>query len=415
MKSTLRIILGIFWAFTFFLRASGQDKGKFQPVQPGYYQNVIMRGVEEQQSVKSEPQFRFKVDLSGKTHLMTNLDAYTKIWHFKPISQGNTGTCWCFATTSFYESEIKRLSGQEIDLSEAYLVYWEYVERAIYFVEKRGEMFLGEGSETNALTRLMRKYGLAPASAYSGLISGKKIHSHSKMFSEIEAFLKHVKASHIWDTAFVVQTVKQILNYHMGEPPSRFEWKGKAYSPIQFMKEIARINPDDYVDLMSLMNIPYYTRGEYNVPDNWWHDKSYYNIPLDVFMESLKNAVRSGYSISLGGDVSEAGLETESQVAIVPTFDIPSAYIDENARFFRFSNGSTTDDHAMHVVGYASGPDGAFWFLLKDSGSGSRNCGEHCPQFGYYFMQEDYVKLKMMTATVHKDAVKDVLKKFNKL
>lgn len=392
-----------------------QDKGKLQPVKPGYYQNVIMRGIEEEQAQKSEPTYRYKIDLSGRQNLMTDLKDYKQVWHLKPISQGNTGTCWCFATTSFYESEIKRLTGQEIDLSEAWPVYWEYVERALYFVEKRGDMFLGEGSETNAVARLYKKYGVVPASAYTGLPAGKKIHSHAKMFAEIEGFLKHVKEIGLWDTAAVVRTVRRILDYHMGPPPSRVEWNGRSYTPKEFLREVTRLNPDDYVDLMSLLSLPYYTQGEYKVPDNWWHDDSYYNVPLDVFMESLKNAIRNGYSVALGGDVSEAGLETDLQVAVVPTFDIPSAFIDEHARYFRFANGSTTDDHAMHVVGYATAPDGSFWFLLKDSGSGSRNCGEQCPQFGYYFMHEDYVKLKMMTATVHKDAVKDVIKRFQKL
>ena len=62
------------------------------------------------------------------------------------------------------------------------------------------------------------------------------------------------------------------------------------------------------------------------------------------------------------------------------------------------------------------GPDGEidekgdWWFLIKDSGSGARN--GNFP--GYYFYHEDFVKLKMMTFTIHKDAVKSTLDKFNK-
>jgi bleomycin hydrolase len=50
--------------------------------------------------------------------------------------------------------------------------------------------------------------------------------------------------------------------------------------------------------------------------------------------------------------------------------------------------------------------------LVKDSGAGSRNNDIDAPEFGYYFFHEDYVKLKMMGFTIHKDAVKKVLKKF---
>jgi len=135
-------------------------------------------------------------------------------------------------------------------------------------------------------------------------------------------------------------------------------------------------------------------------------------VPLDDFMNMIKSAVKNNYSISIGGDVSEAGFDKEEQVAIVPDFDIPSANINDAARQLRFSNGATTDDHAMHLVGYKE-VKGKTWFLIKDSGSGSRNCGPECESFGYYFMHEDYIKLKMMTITVHKDAVAEYLAKMN--
>ncbi len=148
------------------------------------------------------------------------------------------------------------------------------------------------------------------------------------------------------------------------------------------------------------------------MPDNWWHSKDYYNMPLDDFMAVLKNAIRNGYTMSIGGDVSEAGFLRTTNCAIVPSFDIPSAYINEEARQFRFSNGSTTDDHGMHLIGYYVDKDGKDWYLVKDSSSGSRNIDEKSAEFGYYFFTEDYVKLKMMGYTVHKDALKDIINKF---
>jgi bleomycin hydrolase len=150
---------------------------------------------------------------------------------------------------------------------------------------------------------------------------------------------------------------------------------------------------------------------EYKVPDNWWHSTDYYNVPLDVFMEALKKVVRSGYTASIGGDVSEPGFDRMTQCAIVPDFDIPAAFISDDARQFRFSNGTTTDDHGMHLVGYLE-KDGKDWYLIKDSGSGSRNNNPDAAEFGYYFFSSDYVKLKMMDFMVHKDAVKDLLEKF---
>jgi bleomycin hydrolase len=121
-------------------------------------------------------------------------------------------------------------------------------------------------------------------------------------------------------------------------------------------------------------------------------------------MKILKSALKAGYSVSLGGDISEPGRNAAKKVFMVPTFDIPSEYIDENARQYRFSNGSTTDDHGIHLIGYKE-TKGGNWFLIKDSGSSAHNAEPK----GYYFLTEDYVKLKMMDFMVHKDAVKGLI------
>src|SRR5262245_4582115 len=46
------------------------------------------------------------------------------------ISQGATGTCWSFATTSFLESEHQRIHKKTIDLSEMYFARMAYLEKA---------------------------------------------------------------------------------------------------------------------------------------------------------------------------------------------------------------------------------------------------------------------------------------------
>lgn len=394
--------------------AQKKDKATFIEVKPGYYQNSILKDAQDIEKAKADtgPKTVFKVDLTGKD-LPVDPDTYTKIWHTNPISQGNTGTCWCFSTTSFYETEVKRVTGKEIKLSEMFGVYYEYVERARMFVETRGKINLGEGSETMALGRLMKKYGAVPLAAFTGLPEGQKHHAHDVMFTEIEKFLNGVKERNAWNEEEVVATVKSILNHYMGEVPKKFTYENKEYTPLDFLKNVMKINTDEYVDLMSLVTEEYWKNAEYKVPDNWRKSDEFLNVPLEDFMKVIKTSLTMGYGVSIGGDVSEAGFETGKQVAVVPTFDIPSEYIDENARAMRFLNNSTTDDHAMHIVGYQE-KDGKTWYLIKDSGSGSRNCGESCKAFGYYFFHEDYIKLKMITITVHKDAAKDILAKVKK-
>ena len=413
MKKVLFTILAMFLTGIVVIgQEPSKEKSYFQEYEPGYYQNFILKDVrhfDDTQKPKQKAKY-FLMDQTGMD-LPNNLELYTSQWYNLPISQGNTGSCWCFSTTSLFETDIYRITGQKVKLSEMYAVYWEYVEKAKGFVKTRGSSLFAQGSEGNAVTRIYRDYGVVPESTYNGLQKGRKYYSHSGMMKEMKSYLTSVKKDNTWNEELVISTIKSILNHHMGEPPTEFDYNGKEITPMEYMKDVLKFNPDDYVEILSYMQEPYWQQVEYKVPDNWWHSKDYYNVPLDIYLDIIKKSIRDGYTMSIGGDVSEAGFSRKTNCALIPEFDIPSEYINENARQFRFSNQTTTDDHGMHLVGYYE-KDGKDWYLIKDSSSGSRNVGEDSPIFGYYFFSSDYNKLKMMGFTIHKDAVKDVLKKF---
>lgn len=396
--------------------AQRKDSALFREQKPGYYQNTIQKDINQFQQEPKAPAKVFKMNYAGMD-LPKDVSKYKSVWFMDPVSQGATNTCWGFSTVSFYESEINRLSGRKIKLSEMFIVYYEYIEKAKYFVKTRGTSAFAEGSESNAVTRIMKEYGEVPESDYSGLKDGQPFHTHVSLYNELNTYLQKVKETGAWNDDMVISTVKSIMNSQIGEPPSKIHViaSGKAgdVTPKEYVTKFLGLKLEDYVDIMSLEQSPFYTKAEYNVPDNWWHSADYYNVPLADFIQGIKNAIRKGYSVAIGGDTSEPGLDPNYQVATVPSFDIPSDQINDDARQMRFLNGSTTDDHGMHIVGYQE-KDGMDWYLVKDSGSGSRNGGKDNSCFGYYFFREDYVKLKIMTYTVHKDVVKEILDKMKK-
>jgi bleomycin hydrolase len=334
---------------------------------------------------------------------------FTQEWHTPPVSQGLSGMCWCFSATSYFESEVHRLTKREIKLSELYTVYWEYVEKAGRFVRERGNSEFGEGSESNAVPRIWRKYGIVPEEAYTGLQPGQKFHDHALLFAEMKDYLQSVKSQNAWNEVQVTGTIRGILDHYLGVPPATVDVGGKKLTPPEYLEKVVRLNLDDYVEFMSLMEKPYYSKAEYPAPDNWWHSSEYYNVPLDEFMGIIRKAVRRGHTVCIGGDTSEPGIDGHAGVAVIPAFDIPVELIDENARQFRFTNGTTGDDHGIHIVGYAE-KGGKDWYLIKDSGSGSRNNSHP----GYYFYREDFVKLKMLDFTVHRDVAEEILAKFRR-
>ncbi len=395
------------------------DKGKVEIYEggKGYYYESILKDVnavnDAIENEDEQPFVRFNMDQSGMD-LPNNPSLYKSAWSQNTESQGNAGTCWSFSTMSFYESEVFRLTKKRVQISEIYTVYWEYVEKARRFIEKRGNSNFDEGSEGNAVARIMKEYGAVPLETYTGLMNGRKFHTHAKMFEEMNNFLQSVKKSNAWNLDYALETIKSIMNHYIGVPPTEFTVDGTKYTPKTYLKDYLKLNPADYVEILSYKQEPYWKQVEYKVPDNWWHSKEYYNVPLDVYMKAVKDAIKNGYTLSIGGDVSETGFSRETNCAIIPDYDIPSEYINEDARQFRFSNETTTDDHGMQLIGILENykGKGKDWYLIKDSSSGSRNVGENSPSFGYYYFHEDYIKLKMMGFTVHKDAVKEILKKF---
>jgi len=386
--------------------AQNQDKGEFVKPKAGFYYKTIMRDIlgDDNFSIPDFGNAKFFMMVFEQRIYPVRISEYHNSYHSLPISQGNSGTCWAYSATSFMESEAYRISNVKVDISEIYTVYWDYVARAQAFVQTEGETYLGEGSEANAIIRVMRNHGMVPFEAYPGLKNGLNYNDHREMFEKMEKYLNSVKMIGNWDEEKVVNEIKEILDKYIGTPPEKFEYDGNLYTPESFMNDYLKLNPGAYFSFMSTMEYNYNEKHELVEPDNWWHCKDYYNISLEDYMYLFQKTIEAGYTISLCGDVSEPGHDKYTEVAVVPDFDIPAEYINENSRQLRLSNGATTDDHCIQVVGYQKVGD-TYWYLIKDSGSGAFDGRNK----GYRFFHEDYIKLKMMNYMIHVDAARLIL------
>jgi len=358
-----------------------------------------------QSADKGERKTRLTMDFSG-IEAPAGPTGFSPAFHLPPVRQGNTGTCWAYAATSLLESELERMGRQATKLSEMHTAYWEYVEKARRFVRERGDSFLGQGSEPNSALARIKQYGLVRAADYTGLLPGIAAHDHGVLFKEFKEFLTAAAAAQDWDEDRILAGVRDILDRHMGKPPETIVVEGRILKPLEYLAELG-LRPDDYVSFISFRHIPFYSRGEFPVPDNWWRGADYLNLPLEEFAAALQGALRRGFTAVLAVDFSEPGYSGENDVAVVPSFDIPEERIDQSSREFRFSNGTSTDDHSVHCVGFKSAGSGD-WFLIKDSWENAY-WGKH---EGYFFYRRDYVRLKCLMFLTHKDAVESFLAKF---
>ncbi|MCA1757184.1 MAG: C1 family peptidase [Bacteroidales bacterium] len=343
-------------------------------------------------------------------------------------NQARTGTCWCFATTSFIESELMRMGKGEFDLSEMFVVRHNYMDRLKDNYLRRGKGNLGPGSLAHDWMRVFANDGIVPDAAYSGLVNGNTAHNHGELQAMLSAIAEiPVKSRNESNEYYSV--VNAVLNTYMGEIPESFTYGGKNYTPESFAEEL-EINPDDYIEITSFSHFPFYTQGLVEVPDNWTHDRMY-NVPVDEIVEIMDYALENGYTVNWDGDVSEKGFSHANGVAINPEvtkvedfsgtdrarfedmnpaqrleevfkFEKPFPEIDvtQEVRQAGYEAFVTTDDHLMHITGMVKDQNGTKYYITKNSWGTERN------RFGGYLnMSESYVKAKVIFIMVHKDAV----------
>ena len=172
--------------------------------------------------------------------------------------------------------------------------------------------------------------------------------------------------------------------------------KDGKYTPEEF-RDKYEINPDDYVEITSYNNHPFYQKFVLNIPDNWANE-AYYNLPIDELMEVMIYSLKNGYTFCWDGDTCEKSFSNKSGEAYLPENQVGK--VNQNLRQETFDDKSTTDDHLMHVIGLSKDEEGRTCFYTKNSwGADSNDFG------GYINLTEDYVRLKTISILVNKNAI----------
>ena len=321
-------------------------------------------------------------------------------------SQDSTGTCWCFATASFMESELIRMNKGQHNISEMFIVRNIYKEKARNYVHRSGKANFSEGALAHDFMNAVRRYGMMPEEAYNGLDEGADRHDHGEMSAVLKGFLDSLVAqrtlSKKWEPAF-----SSVLDVYLGAAPESFEYRGAEFTPQEFSNSLG-FDTRDYINVTSFIHHPFGESFVLEIPDNF-SNGSFYNVPIDDLVATIDNAIENGYSVAWDGDVSERGFDRNSGIAIMPAngrpnFREPSEEIEvtQESRQATFEEHSTTDDHLMHLTGIAKDKLGNKYYLIKNS------WGEVGKHEGYLYMSEAYVRAKTMAILVHKDALVDV-------
>jgi bleomycin hydrolase len=334
------------------------------------------------------------------------------------ISQGNTGTCWSFSTSSFLESEIIRLTGKAIDISEMYQVRNTYQVKAENYIMRQGKAQFSEGGLAHDVFNSIRDHGLVPNNIYSGLQNKSIRHDHAEMVAVLTSMLKTYVGnpgktlSSNWRSA-----IDAMLDEYLGKKVSSFTFEGKEYTPQSFL-EMTGIVPDDYVNITSFTHHPFYEPFILNIPDNF-SNGSFHNIPIDELIETVDHALENGYTVELDCDVSEKTFSSKDGVAVIPSNSLnnllalqgiyPEKKITQELRQQEFENYNTTDDHLMHITGTVTDQKGNKYYMVKNSWGTDPSITNFD---GYVYFSEAYLRLKTISITLHRDGVPvDIIRK----
>jgi len=331
--------------------------------------------------------------------------------------QYQTGTCWCFATVSFLEAELLRLGKGEFDLSEMFVVRHTYPKKALNYVQMHGNAVHQQGGQAHDVIDQVREFGIVPEEVYNGMNIGEKRHNHGEMFAVLQSIVSAVlKMEGHRLTPRWMEVYEAALDAYLGKAPAEFSWQGKTYTPKTFAAEVMGLSLDDYIELTSYEQHPFYKKCRLEIPDNWTYNSDYYNLPIADLEAAVEQALAAGYSVVWDGDVSEKDFSTrETGYALVPEKDWedkttaerekkPVAPVKEKAvtqamRSQTLSDFSTTDDHLMHIVGLAQDQTGAKFFLVKNSGGTDRKYD------GYLYMSLPYFRLKTTALMVNRNSL----------
>lgn len=335
----------------------------------------------------------------------------------KVENQSYSGTCWSFATCSFFESELMRQNKPSVILSKMFVARKTYPLKVEKYLQTAGKTFFTAGGQPHDVLYTIRHFGIVPESIYNGKVFFQE-HYHppldTLMWQATQNFIANGKKSlNEADKAFL----EKVLDLFLGKVPEKFIYEGQTYTPQTFAQNYLKINPDDYVQVTSWLGEPFYQK--IILPDKYnWMQEGYYNVPLQEFWELTQNAIRKGFGVVWNGDNVEPTFSAEQGLAFLP--DTIKISPENRQRYIK--NGSTQIEHVMHIVGIAKEKNEKnpprtkrskkitqiptkTWFYIKNS------WGEISKFHGFLYMSEDFFKMKTISIMLHKEALPTELRK----
>ncbi len=341
------------------------------------------------------------VTQSGIAAAALNRDVVNRIDHTysdliqtpEVTNQKSSGRCWLFAGLNTLRlAAMAKMDLEKFELSQAYLMFWDKLEKANYFLENmiatRTEPLDGrlmmhlladpvpDGGQWDMFVNLIDKYGVVPKVAmpetHSSSKSGPMNAVLTARLREDAAALRKLADGGASEDELrqakgaMVQQIHRMLCIHLGRPPERFVWewrdKDKAFhrhgeiTPREFFTEYVAVDLDDMV---CIINAPtadkpfdrmYTVQYLGNVVAG--HIVRYLNVEIGVLKQAAVDMIVDGQAVWFGCDVGKM-LNRDLGVLDLDVYDFELVYgvpltLDKAGRL---DYGHSRMTHAMVLTG----------------------------------------------------------------
>ena len=261
-------------------------------------------------------------------------------------NQKQSGRCWMFAALNTMRYQVmKKCNLKTFELSQAYLFFWDKLEKSNYFLESILETVelptssrlvsylltapVGDGGQWDMLCNLVKKYGVVPKTAYpeSKASSGSREMDSTltEKLREDACILRRMYKERMDMDAIrerkteMLNEIYRLLCICLGEPPKSFTFEYRdedknfhretGLTPKSFFEKYVGINLDDYV---SLINAPtsdkpyghsYTVKYLGNVREG--NAVRYLNLPIEELKKAAIAQLKDGQPVWFGCDVGK--------------------------------------------------------------------------------------------------------------
>jgi bleomycin hydrolase len=309
--------------------------------------------------------------------------------------QQRSGRCWMFASLNTMRFRvIKRLNLKTFELSQAYPLFWDKLEKSNWFLENvidtvdeplSGRLVaylladpIGDGGQWDMFRALVKKYGAVPKEAMPETACSRNTQDLDLYLTRyLRGAAKRLRETHEAGSPAedlremkkeMMEEVYHLLATCLGEPPATFDVRLRdkddklvlagTYTPRRFFDEVVDMPVDDFVSLISAPTAdkPFghvYTVSRLgNVVEAG--GVRYLNLPPEELKRVAVAQLKDGLPVWFGCDVAQSYLRDEgvmdtASLDVDSLFGFPVEGCMDKAE--RLDYGESLMTHAMVLEG----------------------------------------------------------------